>query len=139
VPRGHPYVENMDIREACVVDDKRKTALFKEVNDSMNELLLQFGAEDEADFFCECPERDCARRVPLTRWEYEGIRRTGGFLVSPECTRWPRVLMRTQRYIVVKDFRPLDSVTEATTPARSESAAGQGHLPPVPPGSRAAA
>lgn len=126
------------------MDDKRKTALFKEVNDSMNELLLQFGAEDEADFFCECPERDCARRVPLTRWEYEGIRRTGGFLVSPECTRWPRVLMRTQRYIVVRDFRPVDSVKEPTTapsPAGSppEPAAGSGQSRPVPPGSRAAA
>jgi hypothetical protein len=122
------------------VDDKRKTALFKEVNDSMNELLLQFGSEDEADFFCECPERDCARRVPLTRWEYEGIRRTGGFLVSPDCTRWPRVLMRTQRYIVVRDFRPLDSVKEATPAASpSEPSADPGHSPPVPPGSRAAA
>jgi hypothetical protein len=134
----------MDIREACVVDDKRKTALFKEVNDSMNELLLQFGAEDEADFFCECPERDCARRVPLTRWEYEGIRRTGGFLVSPACTRWPRVLMRTQRYIVVRDFRPLDAVKEPTTAASpavspTEPAAGSGQSRPVPPGSRAAA
>ena len=134
----------MDIREACVVDDKRKTALFKEVNDSMNELLLQFGAEDEADFFCECPERDCARRVALTRWEYEGIRRTGGFLVSPDCTRWPRVLMRTPRYIVVRDFRPLDSVKEATSavsPGGSPPgpSAGPGHSPSAPPDSRAAA
>lgn len=122
------------------MDDKRKTALFKEVNDSMNELLLQFGAEDEADFFCECPARECARRVPLTRWEYEGIRRTGGFLVSPECTRWPRVLMRTQRYIVVRDFRPLESVREAaraTSP--SEPSGDPGRSPAAPPDSRAAA
>ncbi len=122
------------------MDDKRKTALFKEVNDSMNKLLLQFGAEDEADFFCECPARDCARRVPLTRWEYEGIRRTGGFLVSPECTRWPRVLMRTQRYLVVRDFRPLESVKEATPAASpSEPSADPGQSPTAPPDSRAAA
>lgn len=119
------------------MDDKRKTALFKEVNDSMNELLLQFGAEDEADFFCECPTRDCARRVPLTRWEYEGIRRTGGFLVSPECTRWPRVLMSTPRYIVVKDFRPVAPVTEATSAPSPSGPSGE--KGPGPPDSRAAA
>jgi hypothetical protein len=122
------------------VDDKRKTALFKEVNDSMNKLLLQFGTEDEADFFCECPARDCARRIPLTRWEYEGVRRTGGFLVSLECTHWPRVLMRTARYIVVKDFRPLEAVRGAR-PATSPTGPSRdpGHSPSAPPGSRAAA
>ena len=115
------------------MDDKRKTALFKEVNDSMNELLLQFRAEDEAEFFCECPARDCARRVPLTRWEYEGIRRTGGFLVSPDCRPWKRVLMRTSRYVIVRDFRLIEPVKEEEGPA------GSGRSPSAPPGSRAAA
>jgi hypothetical protein len=99
------------------MDDKRKTALFKEVNYSMNELLLQYGTENEAEFFCECPAQDCARRVPLTRREYEGIRRTGGFLVSPCCRPWPRVVTRTKRYVVVTDFRPVAPVTEAAAEA----------------------
>jgi hypothetical protein len=101
--------------------DQRKTALFREVNDSMNELLLQFEAEEQADFFCECPLRDCARRVPLTRTEYDGVRGTGGFLVSPDCRHWPRVMLRTTRYVVVSDFRRLAPVTEAA-PAPSHSA-----------------
>jgi hypothetical protein len=122
------------------VDDKRKSALFKEVNDSMNELLLQFGAEDEAEFFCECPARDCARRVPLTRWEYEGIRRTDGFLVSPYCRPWPRVLMRTKRYVVVKDFRPVGPVTEPAASAEASGGSGRSPTAPTAPtGSRAAA
>jgi hypothetical protein len=115
--------------------DQKKTALFREVNDSMNELLLQFGAEDRADFFCECPMRDCARRVPLTRREYEAIRGSGGFLVSPECRQWARALLRTSRYVVVADFRPrlepvgdaLEPVTDAepsrTEPSRTEQSA----------------
>jgi hypothetical protein len=122
--------------------DHRKTALFREVNDSMTELLLQFEAEEEASFFCECPLRDCSRRVPLTRSEYEGIRRTGGFLVSPDCRRWPRVMLRTTRYVVVKDFRArLVPVREGAGSELSPSgpAADPGSSPAAAPDSMAAA
>jgi hypothetical protein len=117
--------------------DDRKTALFREVNESMIELLLQFGADEEASFFCECPVRDCARRVPLTRIEYEGIRRGGGFLVSPDCRQWARVVLRTERYVVVEDFRPrLTSVTEASAVSPSAApGAGQARSPAEPGGS----
>lgn len=93
---------------------QRETTLLREVNESMNDLLVQFQVEEPAEFFCECPVRDCMRRVTLTRREYEGARRTGGFLASPECLPWPRVLLRTPRYLVVEDFvRGLMAVREA--------------------------
>ena len=101
---------------------RRKTALFKEVNDSMNQLLIQFHAEEQAAFFCECPTRDCARRVALTQREYEGVRRTGGFLISPDCRRWSGVLLRTSRYVVVKDFRVALERVQAGSPEPSRSA-----------------
>lgn len=111
--------------------DHRKTALFREVNDSMNTLLLQFHAEEQADFFCECPLRECARRVALTRTEYDGVRRSGGFLVSPDCRRWSRELLRTPRYVVVEDFRVrLEPVTEASQES-SPSASSPGEMSPV--------
>jgi hypothetical protein len=128
--------------------DHRKTALFREVNESMNQLLLQFHAEEQADFFCECPLRECARRVALTRSEYDGVRRSGGFLVSPDCRRWSHEVLRTPRYVVVEDFRTrLEPVREAS-PEPSESAPSQSApspaapgapSPAVPPDSRAAA
>lgn len=83
----------------------RKTALFREVNDCIDELLHRFCAE-EADFLCECPSALCARRVPLTRREFDEIRRTGSFVVSPECARWLRPVWETERFAVVQDFRP---------------------------------
>jgi hypothetical protein len=109
---------------------QRKTALFKEVNESMNQLLIEYRAEEQAAFFCECPVRDCTRRVALTQREYEGVRRTGGFLVSPDCRRWSGVLLRTSRYVVVKDFRVvLERVPERRRePSRSEEPAA-----PEPP------
>jgi hypothetical protein len=123
----------------------RKTALFREVNESMNQLLFQFGADEQADFFCECPLRECTRRVSMTRIEYDGVRRTGGFLVSPFCRRWPGVVLRTERYAVVADFRTrLGAVTESTEPSpsepgRGEGAGGPGSSPTAAPDSRAAA
>jgi hypothetical protein len=113
--------------------DRKKTALFREVNDSMNELLIQFAAEERADFFCECPSRDCARRVALTRREYEAIRGSGGFLVSPDCRPWARPLLRTSRYVVVADFRArLEPVKDALEPLRDAEASESERSPRGP-------
>jgi hypothetical protein len=123
---------------------QRKTALFKEVNESMSQLLIQFRAEEQAAFFCECPVRDCVRRVALTQTEYEGVRRTGGFLVSPDCRRWSGVLLQTSRYVVVKDFRvvlervPEPSRSEASRSEASRSEASRSEEP-ADPGPRRAA
>jgi hypothetical protein len=120
---------------------QRETTLLREVNESMNDLLVQFHAEEPAEFFCECPVRDCMRRVTLTRREYEGLRRTGGFLASPDCLPWPRVLLRTPRYLVVEDFaRGLAAVTEARAGASPLGpAADAGRSASVAKGSWAAA
>ena len=92
---------------------KRKTGLLREVNENMKDVLGQLEAEEPAEFFCECPLRDCSRRVSLTRAEYDAVRRTGWFLASPDCRRWPRELLRTECYVVVEDFGArLESVTE---------------------------
>ena len=85
---------------------RRKTILFREVNDTIDQLLHRFCAEEEAPFLCECPSALCARRVPLTRHAFEEIRAMGGFVVSPECAHWLRPVVRTERYVVVEDFRP---------------------------------
>ncbi|MCW2976217.1 MAG: hypothetical protein JWM06_1498 [Actinomycetia bacterium] len=104
-----------------------ETTLFREVNQSMNDLLVQFKAEEPAEFFCECPVRDCMRRVSLTRSEYGWVRRTGGFLVSPECLPWPHVLLRSSRYVVVEDFgRDSRPVTEAGREGSPWEPAGAG-------------
>jgi len=97
----------------------RKTPLFRVVNETMNGVLIQFDADEPAEFFCECPLRDCQRRVLLTRREYELVRATGGFLVSPECRHWANVLVQTPSYVAVRDFRArLERVPE---PARHSS------------------
>jgi hypothetical protein len=121
----------------------RTTTLFREVNQSMGGLLLELQADDEADFFCECPLRDCARRVALTRTQYEEVRRSGGFLVSPECRDWRHVLERTPRYVVVADFGPFREACSEPSPSAATAEPGQParpeQAPTGAPGSRAAA
>jgi hypothetical protein len=83
----------------------RKTVLFREVNDCIDTLLCRFSSlEDEADFFCECPSAHCARRLPLTRREYEQVRAVGGFLLAPDCADEYSVVEWTGRYAVVDKF-----------------------------------
>ena len=80
--------------------------MFREVNERIDELLHVYGAEEEADFLCECPAPGCARLLPLRREEFERIRATGAFIVAPECARWVTALERTAEYVVVGEFRP---------------------------------
>jgi hypothetical protein len=88
------------------MDGRQKSILFREVNDTIDQLLHQFYADEEAAFLCECPSPLCARRVRLTRQAFEEIRAMGGFVVSPDCAHWLRPVYRTERYVVVEDFRP---------------------------------
>jgi hypothetical protein len=88
------------------MDARRRTTLFREVNERIDELLHVYGAEDEADFLCECPTPCCARLLPLRRREFERIRASGAFVVAPECARWVTAIERTAEYVVVGEFRP---------------------------------
>lgn len=106
------------------------TALLNEARKSMNPISSRLRAEEQAAFFCECPIRDCVRRVALTQREYEGVRRTGGFLVSPDCRCWSGVLLRTSRYVVVTDFRAVLELVPEGKPEPSRSAEPGDPWPP---------
>jgi hypothetical protein len=84
----------------------RKTTLFREVNERIEELLRSFGAAEEADFLCECPSADCMRRITLSRAAFDRIRVAGAFAVSLECARWATEVARTADYAVVESFLP---------------------------------
>jgi hypothetical protein len=88
------------------MDARRKTMLFRQVNDTIDELLNRFGANDQARFYCECGSARCAQRLELTTAEFEEIRARGAFVVSPECVGLARVIEQTERYAAVECFRP---------------------------------
>ena len=52
-------------------------ALLREVNEQVAAQAARFGPARDAhvyEFFCECSNRDCDARLPLSREEYEAVR-----------------------------------------------------------------
>jgi hypothetical protein len=83
----------------------RKTLLFREVNDTIDDLLHRFGAEDDGTFFCECPTALCSRRLALTPAQFDQIRRRGAFVVAPDCAVGADIVEEGDSYVVVSSFR----------------------------------
>ena len=117
---GSKYRDFLDI--VCVRDSKpmdrrserqaQNEALFRDVNERIEELVdeaLEQHTEGTTvwDFVCECQDRSCAERIPLTRTEYEAIRADGRrFVVAPSPvhvdTSIENVVDMSTRYWVVE-------------------------------------
>jgi hypothetical protein len=50
-------------------------ALFREVNERIEEVAESFGLESQLDIVCECGDAACTERIALTRDEYTAIRK----------------------------------------------------------------
>ena len=66
------------------MEARRRTELFREVNDRINELLASTDPDLPGEFLCECG-RDCGRRVELLPAAFALLRETGGVVESPDC------------------------------------------------------
>jgi hypothetical protein len=71
------------------MDDRRKTWLFREVNERIDDLLQHFDAPERAHFLCECPSWRCTRRVELTREEFEAIWSRDELVLAADCRAEP--------------------------------------------------
>jgi hypothetical protein len=83
----------------------RNEALFREVNERIEDVQEGFAAQGRTDFLCECGSEDCTQPISLTLAEYEQIRRNPKhFVVLPghDVVDLERVLERTDRYAVVE-------------------------------------
>ena len=104
----------------------RNEALFRTVNERIEELVdetLERHAEGASvwDFVCECHDRECAERIPLTRTEYEAIRSDGRrFVVAPGLdhvdTSIENVVDMSTRYWVVEKTDEAGEIAEAGDP-----------------------
>lgn len=61
----------MDEREKRMAQNE---ALFREVNERVNELLTNHGVAAVQEYLCECANADCTFRVPVDPSDYEGVR-----------------------------------------------------------------
>jgi len=100
-PRIAPLVDSRQQRVA------KNEALFRRVNERIEEINETLAGDSESDFLCECGNDDCTSPVSLTLAEYEEVRRDPThFLIAHghEVVDVEKVIRETDRYAVVKKF-----------------------------------
>jgi hypothetical protein len=66
------------------MSSRRRSRLFREVNDRIYELLESANPDLPGEFLCECG-RDCGCRVELPPAAFAALRQSGGDVRSPDC------------------------------------------------------
>lgn len=68
------------------MESRRRSELFREVNDRIYELLVTAEPDLPGEFLCECGQ-ECARRVDLLPAAFEALRSAGRSVRSQDCGR----------------------------------------------------
>jgi hypothetical protein len=98
----------------------RNEALFRRVNERLEELATTFQAVSEkAVFVCECADATCIEQIEMSLDEYEAVRsRPDQFAVVPAHV-YPdveRIEQATERYAVVAKIGEAAAVAEDADP-----------------------
>jgi hypothetical protein len=96
-------------------------AVFREVNERINDLGEHFGLEDQPlDLVCECGDPACVERISMSRTDYEQLRSNPThFAVAPSHARpdIEEVVDRRGAYLVVRKHEgPAADVARETDP-----------------------
>src|SRR3954451_13202489 len=97
----------------------RNQAMFREVNERLEELDGKLAAQQHHRFVCECAAQECIRPLELTIEEYESVRGGGAtFVVAPGHV-YPeveRVVAENARFTVVEKLEAAAELAEAFDP-----------------------
>jgi hypothetical protein len=91
----------VDTRQQRVAKNE---ALFRQVNERIEEVNEALGQGEPTDFLCECGDDSCTSPVSLTLEEYEHVRSDPTYFViahGHEVMNAERLIERTDRYSVV--------------------------------------
>jgi hypothetical protein len=109
----------MDEIDARRVRAARNQALFREVNERIEELSASSDTSAPAQFVCECLDPGCAEKIPIPSAEYERIRRMPTrFFVAPghQDPEVEAVVEKTDRYYVVRKIGIAADIAAANDP-----------------------
>ena len=107
---------HIDKRERRVI---RNEALFREVNERIEEIRAGVVGSEPIEFLCECGEESCLEPVELTREEYEEVRSfPDHFVMRPghEHPDFERIIDRRDRYVIVDKVGHAEDVADRTDP-----------------------
>ena len=83
----------------------RNQLLCRELNEQISALADRFGMETDLELVCECASGECFQRLPLSRADYESIRRfPTRFLVKAghACNGTERIVAENQQFVMVE-------------------------------------
>ena len=107
-----------------VVDDRERRvikneALFRQVNDRIEDLSRDLFATELSEFICECGEASCQEPIQLSRSEYEAVRADAThFVIVPghDHPDFETVVTETERFAVIEKVGEAEEVAERTDP-----------------------
>jgi hypothetical protein len=105
-------------------EDARNQALFREVNERIEQIAKSFDLDGHDSYICECGNPQCTEPIELTRAEYEAVRRHASrFAVLPdhENPATKTVLEQHGRYSVVETLAGEASRIARETDPRSHT------------------
>ncbi len=97
----------------------RNEAMFREVNEAIEDAARAVGLDDEVAFLCECGDDLCAEEIQLGVREYERVRAVPTrFFVRPGHVRpdLEQIVERHERYWVVEKLDEAADEAEETDP-----------------------
>jgi hypothetical protein len=106
----------IDDRDRRVI---RNEALFREVNERIEEVSAEASGSKFTNFVCECGEDACLELIELTLQEYEEVRSVSDhFAMKPghEHPDFERIVHRGDRYVVVEKVGVADDTAHRTDP-----------------------
>jgi hypothetical protein len=86
-------------------DGRRKSSLYRAVNERIREISADWDVAQAAGFFCECADARCSELLSLTVVDYEAIRAMGDCFVvlgghePPDCDR---ILARNNGHVILR-------------------------------------
>jgi hypothetical protein len=106
----------IDDRERRVI---RNEALFREVNERIEQISADASGSKFGEFVCECGEDTCLELIRLTLPEYEEVRSVSDhFAMKPghEHPDFERIIDRRDRYVIIDKVGQAEDIADRTDP-----------------------
>ena len=103
--------------------EARSQALFREVNERIEQIADNFGSDGQNQLICECGNPDCTQRIELTPAEYEHVRaHASRFVVAlnHENPETESIVEQNDRFAVVETYADASSRIARQTDPRAQ-------------------
>ena len=104
--------------------EARSQALFREVNEHIEQLAENFGTDGQDLFLCECGNPKCTQAIVLTCAEYERFREHANrfaVALNHENPETETIVEQNERFAVVESYAGVASQIARETDPRSQA------------------